>query len=65
MRALHTPTDVEALPRRAVIRDAHGTVAENAGGPAPWLATGYTEGLEAEDFACPVLVLWEPTGRQA
>ncbi|WP_353707590.1 hypothetical protein ABRQ22_17165 [Cellulosimicrobium sp. ES-005] len=65
MRELHTPAEVETLPRRSVIRDAHGTVAENAGGPEPWLPTGYTEGLEAVDLAYPVLVLWEPTRRQA
>lgn len=65
MRELHTPADVEALLRRAVIRDANGTVAENAGGPAPWLATGFAEGLEATDLAYPVLVLWEPARRQA
>lgn len=58
MRELHTPAEVETLPRRAVIRDANGTVAENAGGPAPWLATGFTEGLEATGLAYPVLVLW-------
>lgn len=58
MRELNTPAEVETLPRRAVVRDANGTVAENAGGPAAWLATGYTEGLEADDLAYPVLVLW-------
>lgn len=65
MRELHSPAEAATLPRRSVIRDAHGTVAENAGGPAPWLATGYTEGLEADDLVYPVLVLWEPTRRQA
>ncbi|MFE9232071.1 hypothetical protein [Cellulosimicrobium funkei] len=65
MRELHTPAEVETLPGRAVIRDANATVAENAGGPAPWLATGYTEGLEVDDLAYPVLVLWEPAKREA
>jgi hypothetical protein len=65
MRELHTPAEVETLPRRVVIRDANGTVVENAGGPAPWLATGFAEGLEATDLACPVVLLWEPARRRA
>ena len=55
---LATPTEVDALPARAVIRDAAGTVAENAGGPYPWLSTGFSESWPSEAFTYPVTVLW-------
>ncbi|WP_194521950.1 hypothetical protein [Cellulosimicrobium sp. JZ28] len=55
---LTTPAEVDALPARAVIRDAAGTVAENAGGPYPWLTTGFSESWPSEAFVYPVTVLW-------
>ncbi|MEV8028468.1 hypothetical protein [Cellulosimicrobium funkei] len=55
---LTTPAEVDALPARAVIRDAASTVAENAGGPYPWLTTGFSESWPSEAFTYPVTVLW-------
>ena len=55
---LTTPAEVDTLPARAVIRDAAGTVAENAGGPYPWLTTGFSESWPSEAFTYPVTVLW-------
>lgn len=61
-RTLATPAEVDELPERAVIRDAVGTVAENAGGPYPWLTTGFSESWPSEAFAYPVTVLWPLPG---
>ncbi|QUC01205.1 hypothetical protein [Cellulosimicrobium cellulans] len=52
------PDQVASLPARAVLRDASGTVVENAGGPRPWLPTGFSEGIESAALAYPVTVLW-------
>lgn len=56
--SLATPAEVDQLPARAVIRDTAGTVAENAGGPYPWLTTGFSESWPSEAFVYPVTVLW-------
>ncbi|MDF2805450.1 MAG: hypothetical protein K0S43_396 [Cellulosimicrobium sp.] len=58
---LTTPAEVDTLPARAVVRDAAGTVAENAGGPYPWLTTGFSESWPSEAFTYPVTVLWPIT----
>lgn len=55
---LTSPDQVDSLPARAVLRDANGTVVENAGGPRPWLPTGFTESVESSDLVYPVSVLW-------
>lgn len=55
---LTSPDQVDSLPARAVMRDANGTVVENAGGPRPWLPTGFTEGVDSAALAYPVTVLW-------
>ncbi len=55
---LTSPDQADSLQLRAVLRDANGTVVENAGGPRPWLPTGFTEGIESTNLAYPVTVLW-------
>ncbi len=55
---LTSPDQVDSLQARAVLRDASGTVIENAGGPRPWLPTGFNEGVESAALAYPVTVLW-------
>ncbi|MDQ8040502.1 hypothetical protein RDI86_01390 [Cellulosimicrobium sp. XJ-DQ-B-000] len=55
---LTRPDQADGLEARSVLRDANGTVVENAGGPRPWLPTGFTEGIESTDLAYPVTVLW-------
>ncbi|MGN7703501.1 hypothetical protein [Cellulosimicrobium sp. 22601] len=62
VQVLTAPADVDALPARAVIRDAAGNVAENAGGPYPWLTTGFSESWPSEAFTYPVTVLWPLPG---
>ncbi len=61
-RTLATPAEADQLPPRAVIRDAAGTVGENAGGPYPWLTTGFSESWPSEAFVYPVTVLWPLPG---
>ncbi|WP_264032158.1 hypothetical protein [Cellulosimicrobium sp. SH8] len=55
---LTSPDQVDSFPARAVLRDSNGTVVENAGGPRPWLPTGFTDGVESTDLAYPVAILW-------
>ena len=55
---LTSPEQADSLQPRAVLRDANGTVVENAGGPRPWLPTGFTEGIESTNLAYPVTILW-------
>lgn len=59
---LTTPAEVDALPARAVVRDAAGNVAENAGGPFPWLTTGFSDSWPSEALTYPVTVLWPVPG---
>lgn len=62
---LTSPDQADSLPARAILRDANGTVVENAGGPRPWLPTGFTEGVESTDLVYPVAVLWPNPQRYA
>ncbi|WP_175008136.1 hypothetical protein [Cellulosimicrobium sp. TH-20] len=62
---LTSPDQADSLQARVVLRDASGTVVENAGGPRPWLPAGFTEGIESTDLVYPVTVLWPNPERNA